>query len=112
MKAAIKADISMTELLLDKGAEINATTNDGKTTLMVAASAGRTELVKHLLDKGADIDAVDKEGKSALSWALANHHAQLGKFLLESMAQKRTPQKGTGHDGKKETLGQTGAGRR
>ena len=33
---------------------------DGRTSLMVAAVAGKVEVVKLLLDRGADISAADK----------------------------------------------------
>ena len=42
-------------LLLEKGAKVNATNEDGNTPLHVAAFMGRTELVQLLLAKGASI---------------------------------------------------------
>jgi ankyrin repeat protein len=51
--------------LLDKGAEVNAQTDDG-TALMMAVRRGHTEIVKLLLAAGAQVDAKHRLGDSAL----------------------------------------------
>lgn len=48
------------KLLVDRGADVNSTGEDGFTSLMGAALVGNIRIAKFLLDKGADIDAVDK----------------------------------------------------
>ena len=57
-------------LLLEKGANANAATNDGVTPLMYAAHRGRVETVKLLLAKGAGAGSKDFKGKTALDGIL------------------------------------------
>ncbi|OCL02574.1 ankyrin, partial [Glonium stellatum] len=49
----------LTQLALDKGANINTTSEDKQTALHLAVKNGRRELIKLLLDKGANINARD-----------------------------------------------------
>ena len=51
--------------LLDKGAGVNAQTDEG-TALMMAVRRGHTEIVKLLLARGAQVDAKHRLGDSAL----------------------------------------------
>ena len=56
-------------MLLDRGADVNATDNFGNTALMLASHFASTEIVNILLDRGADVNATDKFGNTALIMA-------------------------------------------
>jgi hypothetical protein len=56
-------------LLLDKGADINATNEAEFTALHGAAMRGLNEVVKILVDRGADINARDYRGRTAYRMA-------------------------------------------
>ncbi|KAK7993821.1 hypothetical protein PG989_007202 [Apiospora arundinis] len=58
MKAARDGDSSVLELLLDGGANVNASDTDNRTALSWASSKGQDIVVKQLIDRGADIEAV------------------------------------------------------
>ncbi|CAM9141319.1 unnamed protein product [Laminaria digitata] len=55
--------------LLDKGAPIDAKTEDGDTALSLAISSGSVGSVGFLVKAGASLDLVDKEGRSCLDLA-------------------------------------------
>ncbi|XP_010530854.1 PREDICTED: ADP-ribosylation factor GTPase-activating protein AGD3 isoform X2 [Tarenaya hassleriana] len=67
--ACEKADIGMVELLLQCGANINATDSSGQTPLHCCILGSKAALARLLLARGADPQAVDGEGKSPLDIA-------------------------------------------
>jgi ankyrin repeat protein len=75
-------------LLLDRGANIEATDDLGQRALMSAARYGRTEVVRHLLDRGADINVVDWSDQSALSNSAVEGHHDLFELLVSRGAQR------------------------
>jgi ankyrin repeat protein len=63
---------AVANLALDRGADINAMDNRGRTALMIAADAGHPGIVDLLLARGAARDVKDKDGKTALDLATDN----------------------------------------
>src|SRR5439155_17457402 len=55
-----KANVETIKFLLDLGLDPNAANGDGRTSLMVAAAKGRTEVIQLLVDHGARLDTRDK----------------------------------------------------
>ena len=58
------------ELLIDKGADVNASSG-GETPLHEAALFGHKEIVELLIGKGADLNAKDEDGDTPLDFAYA-----------------------------------------
>ena len=56
--------IEIVELLVSKGADVNATDRIGRTLLHSAASGGRKDIAELLIAEGADI------GRGYLNWAI------------------------------------------
>ena len=52
------------------------------TPLIIAASAGKTQVVRILLAKGADINAVNSDGHSALQYAASKNHTEVNACVL------------------------------
>jgi ankyrin repeat protein len=60
-------------LLLERGAEVNATEgSEGFHALFWAVRYGHGEVVKVLIGRGADVNAKDKGGATPLTWAHTN----------------------------------------
>src|SRR5688572_1211834 len=81
--SAVKyADPAVVQLLLKKGAPVNAQqeSRDGDTVLMSAVSGSSLETVQMLLAGGADIKAINKNGQTALMKAATMDH----RYSVES----------------------------
>ncbi len=88
---------STVELLLDLGANIEATSYDDKTPLYMAAGYYRVDTVRLLIERGANIHAKSRGGQTPLAYALATCRgiqicgmAEIAAILLSAGA-KITP---------------------
>ena len=85
--AAMYGDTELTRLLIEKGANVNATTGNGYaakagfTALIEAAYRGDVDVGRLLLEHGADPDAEAPGGTSAMSNAKHRGHAQFVTLL-------------------------------
>ncbi|KAK3747914.1 hypothetical protein QZH41_000188 [Actinostola sp. cb2023] len=68
--------------LIDAGADINVTNNDGYTALMLAAENGKDEVVRTLIDAGADVNVTNKYGNTALVLAAINGKEEVARVLI------------------------------
>ncbi len=71
------------ELLLDKGADVNAKASNGGTALMVASQNGHKVVVQSLLSKGAEVKAKTKDGRTASMIASQNGHKEIKELLAK-----------------------------
>lgn len=74
------------EKLLDAGADINATNEDGDTALIVAAREGDRIAVRCLLKNGADVMHFSNNGTNALKAALAEDQTSCLKILINHVS--------------------------
>ncbi|MDP2204776.1 MAG: ankyrin repeat domain-containing protein [Alphaproteobacteria bacterium] len=85
--AAAANDSRTLHIIVDAGADLNATDKNGLTPLMRAWQAGAYETMRHLLQLGADIGAVNLDHKNILHMAAgANDVAALKMLLAEGGA--------------------------
>ncbi len=80
--AAQMSDVRMIGLLMDAGADVDATNDMEETPLHRAAQKGNEEAVEMLLAYGADINAEDAAGQTPLD--VARGHAQELLFLYNA----------------------------
>jgi len=73
-------------MLIEKGADIEAKGEDGKTALIAAAGVGLSEVALKLIEKGADIEAKDKNGNTSLIWAVRAGLSEVVLKLIEKGA--------------------------
>ena len=72
--------------LVERGADIRATTTLGFTPLLFAARHGNSEAVKMFLDAGADANTTANDNLSALHVAVLRGHGDVAVLLLEGGA--------------------------
>ena len=85
----------MSELLIAKGANIDAVDFKGKTPLFHAAYSGYKELAELLISKGANVNAIDNKGRTPLDWAAYSRHKDLAELLIRHGGKTRTPWSGS-----------------
>uniref|UniRef100_A0A3B3XLE8 Ankyrin 1, erythrocytic b n=1 Tax=Poecilia mexicana TaxID=48701 RepID=A0A3B3XLE8_9TELE len=81
--AAHYENMSVAQLLLNRGANVNFTPKNGITPLHIASRRGNMMMVRLLLDRGAQIDAKTKDELTPLHCAARNGHVRVIEILLE-----------------------------
>ena len=77
----------MARLLLEHGANVNATDDEGSTALMFAAADNNVEMLRILIDAGADLDKKDtRYHSSALDRAIGPEHEAAVELLRKAGA--------------------------
>jgi ankyrin repeat protein len=71
------------KLLLIRGANVNARTKNGITTIHAATQNGYAKVVEALLEYNADANATVKTGNTALNTAARNCHLEVVEVLLK-----------------------------
>ena len=77
LAATINGNKEVCQLLIEKGADVNASDLFGSTALMIAASNGHKEVCQLLIDNGADVNAVEKGGRTSLMLAAENENKEV-----------------------------------
>jgi hypothetical protein len=70
-------------LLINKGASVNASTRNGRSSLHVASVCDCPELVELLLDEGAHLEATDENGWTPLMCAASQGMQSIAESLLD-----------------------------
>ena len=73
-----------TQLLLEKGADVNVKDEQGRTALSLACELGYLDVVKVLVQFNADPEITDTWGNSALMYAAFTGHNQVLEFLVRA----------------------------
>ena len=81
MKAAMEGYLKTAKLLIDKGAEIDARTNEGTSALMAASMGGYTKIVELLLNAGANTKIKNSMGYTAEMYAKEKGYTNIISLL-------------------------------
>jgi ankyrin repeat protein len=81
MKAATEGYLKTAKLLIDKGAEVDARTNEGTSALMVASSGGYTKIVELLVNAGANAKIKNNMGYTAGMYAKEKGYTNIVQML-------------------------------
>lgn len=92
-KEGKEGDVKMVQLLLDHGADVNATAKNKLfgTPFQAACAAGNIKLVRLLLDRGADVNLQGGGYGSALQSACHWGHTEVVRFLLDNGVDVNAP---------------------
>lgn len=82
MFAAKSSGSATIDLLLKRGAKLEARAWGGSTVLMQTAAGERVDMLEILLKRGADLDAQDDAGLTPLMYAIQAHRPEMVKALL------------------------------
>jgi len=72
---------AVARMLVEKGADPEATGHSGETPLHAAASAGSTEIISLLISKGVNVNAKDAENETPLDMAVTRRNADAADLL-------------------------------
>ena len=91
--ACYNQNIKEAKFLVENGANVNATNQNGTTVFMYAKtpiqkSPKNTELLTYLLDHEAEINALDRRNKSVLDYVLENGAHDLASWLVQNGAKR------------------------
>jgi ankyrin repeat protein len=84
-----EVDVEMAMLLIDKGADVNATQQNGKTPLILATEARQIDIVRALLAKGADPNKASNNHATPLSASIGAPEIQ--QVLINAGAKQGLP---------------------
>lgn len=73
-----------TQLLLEKGADVNSRDENGRTALSLSCELGHLDAVKLLVQFNANPELTDTWGNSALMYAAYGGHSQILDFLIRA----------------------------
>jgi ankyrin repeat protein len=83
------AELDVVLHLINNGADVNASGNDGDTALMWASWNGHYDIAKLLIDAGADVNAKNNFGETALMYASrCNGHPAIIELLRSKGAKE------------------------
>ncbi|KAH8125519.1 ankyrin repeat-containing domain protein [Trichoderma asperelloides] len=93
-RAAWNAQVYMVQLLLNQGANVEATDNDGDRPLHFAVQKREADITRLLLHQGANIEAKDSYGETPLHITASEGDVDLARLLLDQGADVNANNKG------------------
>lgn len=87
MAAAHLGDVDGMQRIMERGANVNEQSRNGKTALLLASSRGHLKAVYLLIGRGAEVNMGDAAGTTPLISAATNGHDKVVELLLKNGAQ-------------------------
>ncbi|WP_264686539.1 ankyrin repeat domain-containing protein [Wolbachia endosymbiont (group B) of Rhopobota naevana] len=81
-------NLDMVSFLVDKGANVEIRSKEGKTPLYLAVEEAKQNIINLLLDRGADIEAKNNDGKTPLYLAAYNNDSDIIELLCNRIKTK------------------------
>ncbi|HEY7910710.1 MAG TPA: ankyrin repeat domain-containing protein [Blastocatellia bacterium] len=86
LRAAMTGNTTAVSALIERGLNVNARDDHGRTPLLEAVFGGHSDTIEYLLSRGADPDLKDRDGWTALMEAASKSHVDAVRMLLGSGA--------------------------
>ncbi|HNY12085.1 MAG TPA: ankyrin repeat domain-containing protein, partial [Candidatus Wallbacteria bacterium] len=83
LNAAFAGDTRSIELLLERGADINAFDSDGNNAIMISMFFADAGFIKYLVELGVRINSRNKNGENALISALNSRKFDVARYLID-----------------------------
>jgi len=109
-QAQLEAPLRLASLLIEKGADVNAARQDGRTVLMSAVMAGWPEIVAILLQHHADVHARDEQGHVAMDYVHPVRDPEIVQMLRAAGSKSAPTRSGRAVCDAKDRLGELGYG--
>jgi hypothetical protein len=87
LAAVEKSNLTKTEALLAKGADVNAVNDEKETALIISLLNKNEEIAKFLINKGASINVSDNDGWTPLLCALFKNLKETVRILIDNGAE-------------------------
>ncbi|MBB3693585.1 ankyrin repeat domain-containing protein [Sphingomonas sp. BK580] len=79
--AAAEGQLRMAEVLIDRGARLEAKTGGGLTPMHLAAQSGDLPMIEMLARRGARLNATDRRGRTPLDQSIQHGHPEIADWL-------------------------------
>ena len=79
----LESAVRIAQHLVEKGVDVDAMDEDGRSPLMMAANRNNLPLVKFLLRNGANVNAQDADAANRLSVLMYAQHPEMVQYLLD-----------------------------
>ena len=79
----VESSLEIARLLVNSGANVNVTDNEGSTPLHAAARSGYRDIAELLLESGASLDVRNKIQQTPLHVACGNGRLDVSRFLID-----------------------------
>lgn len=84
--AAKIGELTKVKQLIEKGALVNAKSDQGDTPILLSSWKGHLQITRLLIDKGADVNFQQGIGMTPLFVAVMNNHEEVSQLLIEKGA--------------------------
>lgn len=79
--AVFAGHTAVADYLIAQGADIDATSTNGSSVLMMAIYEGKEDLARKLIEKGANRNVKNDWGDGALEWAMRHNHLNIARMV-------------------------------
>ncbi len=88
INVAAFGNLEIVKLLIERGADVQATNNTGATSLFYATLKGCLDVVRLLIERGANVNLATNSGATPLIVAVQNSHAEIVVTLISAICEK------------------------